>query len=127
MGSDRGFVLAAALIIAVLYFALMELLLIDSTRALNEAQQFRARVVASTLAESGAELAAVQLITQSSADVNSQDAQGTMSGTMSHNGSAFEIVGDGDAIGVPPAHAHVDVKGAIFGNHVQIDYATHRP
>lgn len=128
MGSDRGFVLAAALVIAVLYFALMELLLMDSTRALQEAQQYRARVVAATLAESGAELSAAQIVTQFSANVNAQDSQGAMTGTMTHSASgAFEITGDGQATGVPSAHAHVELKGLIVGNHVQIDYATHVP
>ncbi len=125
--SDRGFVLAAALIIAVLYFALMELLLLDSSRALQEAQQYRSRVIAATLAESGAELAAMQLVTNSSANVNAQDSQGTMTGTMTHTGNEFDITGDGDATGVPPAHAHVTLKGAVFGNRVQIDFATHVP
>src|SRR6266545_5727430 len=60
---QRGFVLISALVLSVLYFALMELLLIDSSRALNEAQRFRARVVAGALAESGAELAALQMVT----------------------------------------------------------------
>ena len=128
MGSERGFVLAAALIIAVLYFALMELLLMDSTRSLQEAQQYRARVIASTLAESGAELAAAQLVTQSGANVNFHDTQGMMFGKMTHSATgSFEITGDGEASGVPSAHAHVELKGMVTGNRVQIDYATHTP
>ena len=127
MASERGFVLAAALIIAVLYFALMELLLLDSTRALQEAQRYRSRVIAATLAESGAELSAAQLVTSSGASVNASNDQGTMTGAMKHFGNAFEIVGDGDATGVPAAHAHVEIKGAVFENRVQIDYATHTP
>ena len=124
---ERGFVLAAALIIAVLYFALMELLLLDSTRALNEAQSYHAHVVAATLAESGAELAAVNLVSSGGANVDAQDAQGTMSGKLTKLGQTFEISGDGDAVGVPNAHAHVDLKGTVLGTHVQIDYATHTP
>lgn len=127
MASERGFVLAAALIIAILYFALMELLLLDSTRALQEAQRYRSRVIAATLAESGAELSAAQLVTNTGANVSASNDQGTMAGTMKHFGNGFEIVGDGDATGVPPAHAHVELKGAVFETHVQIDYATHVP
>jgi Tfp pilus assembly protein PilV len=125
--SERGFVLAAALIIAVLYLALMELLLMDSTRALNEAQRYRSQVIAQTLAESGAERAAAQMVTKSSTNASGQDWQGAMAGTMQHAGSSFEITGDGAATGVPPAKAHVELKGAIFGTHLQIDYATHTP
>jgi len=105
----------------------MELLLLDSTRALQEAQRFRARVIAATLAESGAEMSAAQLVTSAGGPANATDDQGTMSGTMKHFGTEFEIVGDGDATGVPPAHAHVELKGAVFENRVQIDFATHTP
>ncbi|HEX7420223.1 MAG TPA: hypothetical protein VF505_10080, partial [Thermoanaerobaculia bacterium] len=59
--NQRGFVLITALTISILYFALMELLLIDSSRALREAQRFRAHVLAGTLAESAADLAAFQI------------------------------------------------------------------
>ena len=125
---ERGFVLAAALIIAVLYLALMELLLMDSTRALNEAQRYRSQVIAQTLAESGAERASAQMITKFSNNPPSvNDDQGTMSGTMQHAGNNFEITGDGIAKGVPSAKAHVELKGAVFGTHIQIDFATHTP
>ena len=124
---ERGFVLAAALIIAMLYFALMELLLMDSSRALTEAQSYRAHVVAATLAESGAELAAVNLVSNGGANVDAQDPQGTMSGKLTKLGQTFEISGDGDAIGVPNAHAHVYLQGAVLDGHVQIDFATHTP
>jgi Tfp pilus assembly protein PilV len=124
---ERGFVLAAALIIAVLYLALMELLLMDSTRALNEAQRYRSQVIAQTLAESGAERAAAQMIAKSSNSANAENWQGTMTGTMQRAGNNFEIIGDGVATGVPPAKAHVELKGAVFGTHIQIDFATHTP
>lgn len=124
---ERGFVLAAALIIAVLYFALMELLLLDSSRALQEAQSYRSHVIAATLAESGAELAAVNLVSNGGGSVDAQDSQGTMSGKLKKMGQTFEISGDGDATGVPPAHAHVDLKGTVLDTHVQIDFATHTP
>jgi len=124
---ERGFVLAAALIIAVLYLALMELLLMDGTRALNEAQRYRSQVIAQTLAESGAERASAQMITKFSNNANGADAQGTMTGTMQHAGNNFEIVGDGVAIGVPSSRAHVELKGAVTGTHIQIDFATHTP
>ena len=44
--SERGFALIAAIALSVLYFALMELMLIDSSRELAEARRFRARIVA---------------------------------------------------------------------------------
>jgi hypothetical protein len=56
--SERGIALAIALIVAVLYFGLIELMLYDASRELAEARRFRARIIAVTLAENGAELAA---------------------------------------------------------------------
>ena len=41
--SERGIVLVDALVLAVLYFALMELMMVDASRSLQEAQRFRAR------------------------------------------------------------------------------------
>src|SRR5258708_13978010 len=68
--SQRRYVLITAIALAVLYFGLMELMLIDSSRALREAQRFRSRVVASALAESAAELAAAQMGTRPGATAN---------------------------------------------------------
>ena len=67
--SERGFALIAALTLAVLYFALMELILIDSSRSLAEAQRFRARIMAATLAEDAAELAALNMRAKTSSRV----------------------------------------------------------
>jgi hypothetical protein len=122
---QRGFVLIVSLVLAVLYFGLMELLLIDSSRALNEAQRFRARVVAATLAESGAELAAQQIITRNSANVTASDFQGTMAGHLSHSADIFEIQGAGTAIGAISQNATVEVRGRIEGNSIKIDFTTH--
>lgn len=124
--SQRGFVLGAALLIAVLYFALMELLLLDSTRSLQEAQRFRARIVAATLAESAAELAAAGMITKPGGEAQGEDAQGTMVGKYVRSGCcSFELIGEATSKGVPPATAHVRLQGRIVDNQVTIDYSTH--
>ena len=67
--AERGYVLIAAIALAVLYFALMELLLIDSSRALREAQRFRAKVIAATLAESAAELSTASMVTRNAGEI----------------------------------------------------------
>jgi hypothetical protein len=124
--SQRGFVLISALVLSLLYFALMELLLIDSSRALNEAQRFRARIVATALAESGAELAANQIVTRMTASVNDSDYQGTMSGSSKRVGNNFEIQGDGTSIGVPNQDASVQLQGRIDPDgSIKIDFAVH--
>src|SRR5207253_6400225 len=84
---QRGYVLISAIALAVLYFGLMELMMIDSSRALREAQRFRARIVASVLAENAAELAAANMITQPGSTTTAQDDQGKMIGAISVNGN----------------------------------------
>jgi hypothetical protein len=125
--TERGFVLGAALIIALLYFALMELLLMDSSRALKEAQRYRSQVIADTLAESAAELAAVQMIDKPGGTVKAQDDQGTMDGSLKRSGNSFELNGAAVTVGVPSMSANVTITGSINGTTVEIDYATHTP
>lgn len=108
-----------------LYFGLMQLLLIDSSRALNEAQRFRARIVAATLAESGAELAAEQLVSRPGAVVRSSDFQGNMSGRMKSVNGEFEIEAQGTSIGTMTQNATVSIKGRVQGNNISIDSCEH--
>jgi hypothetical protein len=122
---QRGYVLISAIALAILYFGLMQLMLIDSSHALHEAQRFRARIVASTLAENAAELAAANMINNPAATTTAQDDQGKMIGGITVNGSDFEIVGQGDATGTVPQSATVRVQGRIVGNHIAIDYTFH--
>jgi hypothetical protein len=119
-------------VLAVLYFGLMELMLIDSSRALREAQRFRARIVATTLAESAAELAAAQLVTQRSANVNATDEQGTMTATMQRGAATttngpipFTIDANAQSTGVPPQKATVKIEGEVDGTTVRVNYTHH--
>jgi len=122
---QRGYVLISAIALAILYFGLMELMLIDSSRALREAQRFRSRVVAATLAESAAELAAAQMINRPSATATATDHQGRMTGSLSTNSSQFELRGEGVTSGVAPVTATVRVQGRIEGTRVIVDYTFH--
>jgi hypothetical protein len=112
-------------VLAILYFALMELMLIDSSRALREAQRFRARVVATTLAESAAELAAAQLVTAQGGNVNASDEQGTMTARLARSGSKFTIDAHAASTGVPPQKASVQVQGEVEGTKVSVSYTVH--
>jgi Tfp pilus assembly protein PilX len=123
--NQRGFVLITALTISILYFALMELLLIDSSRALGEAQRFRAHVVAGTLAESAAELAAFQIITRNNATIDKKDFQGTMHGVLQRNSNSFVLQGEGLAIGAMKQSAKVRVEGRVEGLALKIDFTVH--
>jgi hypothetical protein len=124
--SERGFALVAAMTLAILYFALMELLLIDGTRALQEAQRFRSRIVALTMAESAAELAAARMVTNTTADVTVDETGGTMHGTYERHGDGvFELNGESTTKGVAKESAHVYVKGHVNGQAVAIDFTVH--
>ena len=121
--------LIAAMTLAVLYFGLMQLLLVDSARALEEARRFRARLVAATIAENAVELAAQDLRTTPSRSISDQDSQGTMTGkaTSTTGGGPFEIEATGETSGVIHQRASVRIQGRIeepSGNFT-IEWAIH--
>jgi len=116
-----------ALIVAVLYFGLIELLLYDASRELGEARRFRARIIALTLAENGAELAAQNLVTVPVNSSITDDWQGTMSGDVEKSPGQFVIKGTGDASGIVKVHATVRVQGRVDEEKktISIDYTFH--
>lgn len=122
---QRGYVLISAIVLAILYFALMELMLIDSSRATLQAQRFRSRIIAQTLAESAAELSAVHIVDRSGTNVDAEDEQGKMVGTASRTSVSFVLNGTGTTTGVMPTSATVRIQGTLSGNHLTIDYSFH--
>ncbi len=134
--NQRGFALLWAIGLAVLFFMLIELMLIDSARELKEAQRFRSRMVAMVLAENGAELAALRI-----ADANRQfydpdpatDWQGTIDGRMDKNEQAgtFVIIGSGVTAGTERTKAEVRVEGYVEGTapaaNIVISFTRHAP
>ncbi len=120
--NQRGFVLIAALALAILYFALMELILIDSSRALAEAQRYRSKVIANALAENAAELAAVQMVHRSSSQRSYEDQQGVISGQYTRSGSDYILSGEAATAGIRVVRARVEVQGRVEGTVVRIDY-----
>jgi hypothetical protein len=115
-----------AIVLAVLYFGLVELLLLDSSRELGEARRFRARIVAETLAENAAELAAKDIVTRDSApQFVTETEQGTMTGMMKKTGSDFEIHGEGTTSGITQSIAKVVLRGRLDGTKVWIQYSLH--
>ena len=123
---ERGFALISALVIAFLYFGLMQLLLVDASRSLHEAQRFRARIVAKTLAENGAELAAINMVNQKSGAGSVNDAQGYAGGTYTTDGTnTFTIKGDGLTTGVVKQRATVTLQGTVSGTIIHIEQSRH--
>jgi Tfp pilus assembly protein PilV len=139
--SEAGYALIAAIVLAVLYFGLVELLMVDSARELAEARRFRARVIAQTLAENGAELAAAQMTDpdRSGFSARAEDWQGEMSGNMSKSRCSdcesqewpFEIEGRGKTKGLTSVEAKVVLRGRVVliggGYEVRIQSAVHTP
>jgi hypothetical protein len=130
--TERGFALAMALIIAVLYFGLIELMLFDASRELAEARRFRARVVALTLAENGAESAAYLLVPREAAPplptINTSDWQGSITARrqMDNLTGDFTIKATGTSTGVVQVKATVDVIGNVDENKtLHIYYTQH--
>lgn len=123
---QRGYALISALVLAILYFGLIELLLLDSARELAEARRFRARIIAETLAENGAELAALQIVTTEKSEGTAEDWQGTLTGRMTKNPSGeFIIEGEGKSGGITESKAKVSLKGRVVGTSVRINWSTH--
>ena len=127
--SQRGIALVSAIVLAVLYFGLMELLLLDSARELAMARRFRAKIVSMTLAENGAELAALQLVSPNRTmnEVRAEDMVGVITGHLLKASSGqFEIVGTGTTKGVAVSVSKVSVYGRVIDNHeVRIQYTMH--
>ena len=124
--TERGFALIAALVLAILYFALMELILIDSSRALAEAQRFRARVLASAQAEDAAELAALNMRNRSGGSVEYESSDRKLKGTLRRDGENFELIGEATSRGAMVQSATVRVQGRMGADGVvKVDYTMH--
>lgn len=123
---SRGFVLIGALVVALLYFALLELMLIEAVQAMRASQRFRARVVAQVLAENAAELVAHQLVFSSGKKVQIADETGTMIAESRRLiNDQFEIEASGMITGAVSQPATVAVFGRIQGTSVRVDRTIH--
>ena len=132
---QRGYVLIAAIALAILYFGLMELMLIESQRTLREAQRFRAKILATTLVENAAELAAEHLCQNWVVTIDYSNSEGKMEGKMERSPapfgakparSPFKIKVTGTVNGVPPALENLSLNGNVVDDKtVEITYSHH--
>jgi Tfp pilus assembly protein PilX len=112
--NERGFALLVALVLAVLFFGFIELLMIDVTRELGEARRFRGRIVALTLAENAAEMAAKDILSNKAADDKDEDWQGTFTWTMKKDDEGrFEILGTSHSKGAEGTSSMVWLQGEV--------------
>lgn len=113
-----------------LYFGLIELMMIESSRELDQARRLRARIVAQTLAENAAERAALQMVSGPAfaQPITETDWQGTFRGRLQKKNETFLLEGEGESSGVVKSKASVRVQGRIVnGNEIYIDYTIHEP
>ncbi len=119
--------LVSALVIAALYFGLIELTLLDSSRRLETAQRFRARIGARILAENGAELAAQNMANASSTSGEAELSDGVIEGRFERSGDTFVLYGRGSTSGVKRASAGIEIRGRIDGFVILIDSSRQLP
>lgn len=116
----------SVLLIALLYFALIELIMAESARKMREAQRFRARITANILAENGAELAAAGMTGLDLREASLENDDGEMSGTFRRVGEdSFVIEATGTTKGVVRSTRNVSIKGRIVASSVRIDETRH--
>ena len=116
----------SVLILAILFFALMTLLLIESSEMSRRADRYRSRVMAQVLAENGAELAAQQMVTSVVTTKSYEDEQGRVEGKYKLSPSGrFDLTGSSETKGLPPVKATVSIQGHLDGTTPRIDFTFH--
>jgi Tfp pilus assembly protein PilV len=125
---QRGFVLVGALVIAILYLGLVEMLWMEASLRIREAQRFRARVEAQTLAENAVELAAQRIVLAASSSVEAELPEGTMQATMVRNeDDTFVIEATARGSRLLRYEARVTLQGRIDGTDIRIERAAYWP
>jgi hypothetical protein len=122
----RGFVLITVLVLALLFFAMMELMLIESTQAMRGATRYRARVMAQAMAENAVELVAHDLLNGIGKSVTTETEDGLMSGTLEHfPDGTFRITAFAETAGALTHRATVEVRGTVSGPEVVVTRTRH--
>jgi hypothetical protein len=88
---ERGFALITALVVALLYFALIELLLVESTVAYRSARSVSDRLELQSLAEDGAEFVAASFCGSGAPDIDVTLRGARIRATASTSSGEFEI------------------------------------
>jgi hypothetical protein len=119
---DRGFALIAALLIALLFFGLMELALRDTTEAVRAAHRHRARLASEILADNAVELAAEGMIDRLPRTAVRSGRDGEMSGVFTPlPGDRFELSGEGTSAGTTEVRTRILLRGRQSGGAIVIE------
>lgn len=117
----RGFALVSALVLALLFLALIELLLADLTQASRTAERVRGRILADILAENGVELVVRDMVTSPTGSVSRElDGGRVVASYEPRANGAFTIRSESLANGPFPARAALVIEGRITGPRVRI-------
>ncbi len=118
---QRGFVLLTVLILALLFFALMGIVLTESIDAYRGAQRLRSRATAQALAETGAELVARDMITKLATSVNVDLQDGHVRAEYKRlPNDLFEIESTGRTTGSFRASSTLKLTGQISGTEIKV-------
>lgn len=115
--TEEGFALISALVFAFLFFAMIGLILIESTISLRMAQQYRAKVVATNLAESAVQIALQELVIEEDGVVDFASNDGRMITTCVRTanplqgGFDFRIEATGETAGATKSRSRVTARG----------------
>jgi hypothetical protein len=128
--AERGYALITAIVVSVLYFGLIQLMLMESSRELAEARRFRARIVALTLAENAIELAAAGLIQGPAAPQKLSNGDGEMTAETVAKPSPgtdgpFAFKGSGESSGTVRQSATAQIRGRIDKGQIIIEWSQH--
>ncbi len=123
--SERGLILVSVLVIAVLYFALMQLILLESSEKMRGALRFRARVVADLVAEDAVELAAERMVRSPARSIRQELKGGSAEGDFRlYSGRRFRLSGSGNASGPVSSRTTIELRGRISGTRIMIEKAS---
>ena len=119
---ERGFALVSALLIAFLFFGLIELTLSDTSDAVRAAHRQRARIASEILADNGIALAAAGMLSGLPQGAGRANRDGSMTGTFQPlPGNRFELTAEGTSAGTTEVTTRVMLRGRIDGNAVVIE------
>lgn len=125
--SERGFALISVLVVALLYFAFLQLLLTESSEAFRSAERYRARVVSRIMADNAAELVAEGMVMTASQKAEATLPEGTMAASLTQPAAGqFVIDARGEATGSFPATSTLHVEGLLIGNRPVVKRASVR-
>lgn len=118
--------LVSALVLALLFLAMMGLVLRESAEEHRAAQRVRARITAQVLAENGAELAAEDMVNLPGRSAEKENDEGTMAGRYRRMGNRFEIEATGVSRGTVRTESTLRIEGSIQGASIRIESAEYR-